>query len=425
MAKGIINSSGFSCHLASALQLIYHCLPSLRQALIGLSGLPLLESPLLRNFARLFAELQRNDDDEPVDPSALYSALRNQKSVESNDLGDSVRILRTLLATIRCEMVKLARSSACFKTLIKILENELDGTMEQILTGRKRSVQRCKVKLCAQASPFPVPVAPSLAAGIDKATIQPQEITGYSWENVEGYDELEVEDSALEYWKTSKTIVFQSIPETLLLHLQRFSLIDGQVQLLANQMDIPYKLEMNKYCLEQSLQREYVLKGGLLHVSDSHKASEDEEAGHYIAIVRLDGRWIILDDEDSTEMSYSEQDILDFLSCRKSSIIQLNSGSSVCPTLLVYTASQEGGKSSAALLSTFSEQLADKLKKQDEEQNWDFSIIGRRVNILWAKGNYYPGTIIAYNEIEGKHKIEYDDGDIKIYNLRNKVIEWI
>lgn len=52
------------------------------------------------------------------------------------------------------------------------------------------------------------------------------------------------------------------------------------------------------------------------------------------------------------------------------------------------------------------------------------SFVGRRVRVRWAKGKYYSGIVASYNPGNGKHIVQYDDGDVREYNLSKKTIEW-
>ena len=433
MPRGITNKSGVSCHLTSALQLIYHCLPLLRKALIGLTNLRNV-APLLRDLGRFFQDLQHddnNDDDvndyqkeNPVDPSTLYRTLENESSLDSNDLGDAVRALRTLLHLVRSEVANHQRqeSSPCFATLGSLLDLELNGYMEQVLIGRQRTTIRRKVSKRVQACPFPVPYASSVKEGLLQATVIPQEITGYSWDNATNYHEMELEDSTFDSWVTSKTSLFQQIPTTLLLHVQRYSIVDGGIEVRTHPLDIPHQLDMNTYCKEKRNDpHEYTLIGCLLHVLDSKKVQDEHDGGHYVALVRLAEQWVLFDDEDSTKLSYLDDSVLDFLSGRTSNV-ELNLGSIVCPTLLVYSTVMD---SKDSIWVTFMEQLNEEIKKHSHELDRELSILGRRAKILWAKGKFYTGTVVAYDAETCKHKVEYDDGDVKEYNLRKKTLEWI
>jgi len=45
--------------------------------------------------------------------------------------------------------------------------------------------------------------------------------------------------------------------------------------------------------------------------------------------------------------------------------------------------------------------------------------------VKWGKGKYYSGIVTLYNPSTGKHRVAYDDGEVKEYVLAKKTIEWI
>ena len=53
------------------------------------------------------------------------------------------------------------------------------------------------------------------------------------------------------------------------------------------------------------------------------------------------------------------------------------------------------------------------------------SVVGKRLRVRWAKGKYYTGVVDSYDESIGKHRIKYDDGDVRDYILERKTVEWI
>jgi hypothetical protein len=52
-------------------------------------------------------------------------------------------------------------------------------------------------------------------------------------------------------------------------------------------------------------------------------------------------------------------------------------------------------------------------------------LVGKRLRVKWAKGKFYSGRITHYDVSTGKHRVMYDDGDVKEYNLAKKTIEWL
>lgn len=59
------------------------------------------------------------------------------------------------------------------------------------------------------------------------------------------------------------------------------------------------------------------------------------------------------------------------------------------------------------------------------EKNWEIldSNIGKRIEIKWSSGKYYPGTITNFQN--GKHEVHYDDGDVRWYYLNEMVMRLI
>jgi hypothetical protein len=63
----------------------------------------------------------------------------------------------------------------------------------------------------------------------------------------------------------------------------------------------------------------------------------------------------------------------------------------------------------------------------DDATNWESnpeSLVNKRVEILWAKGQRYGGYVSEYDASNGKHHVKYDDGDEKWYIMTSKTF-WI
>jgi hypothetical protein len=66
------------------------------------------------------------------------------------------------------------------------------------------------------------------------------------------------------------------------------------------------------------------------------------------------------------------------------------------------------------------------MNRNDEGDGSDFWIhfpqrlVGKRVHISWANGQFYAGKVIKYSAANGLHTIKYDDGEEKMYNMRQK-----
>ena len=49
--------------------------------------------------------------------------------------------------------------------------------------------------------------------------------------------------------------------------------------------------------------------------------------------------------------------------------------------------------------------------------------LGRRIEVKWSSGRYYRGTVTEQSE--DKHKICYDDGDVRWYHLPEMVMRFV
>ena len=52
-------------------------------------------------------------------------------------------------------------------------------------------------------------------------------------------------------------------------------------------------------------------------------------------------------------------------------------------------------------------------------------LVGRRLRVLWKGDMFYCGTVTAYEADTGKHAVTYDDGDVRLYRLAEKTMEWL
>ena len=236
--RGIRNVSGVSCHISSALQVIYHGLPELRQALIHLADAsgggcgrdedndgadaPLTSAQFVYQLGLLFKILSSKDmgvdvsADEvaatpAVDPMALYDVLPS--SLNYRDVGDSATALRVILTTIRLELEELRNSKLEFdKNILKDTSNLLDAclcgstvqriegtmrTIEVVASGKKISklVKRRKPdKERKLTVPFPIPIKgySCLYDALASVTTDAQAINGYDWETVDEYEQSEM-----------------------------------------------------------------------------------------------------------------------------------------------------------------------------------------------------------------------------------------
>ena len=50
-------------------------------------------------------------------------------------------------------------------------------------------------------------------------------------------------------------------------------------------------------------------------------------------------------------------------------------------------------------------------------------LIGRRIGVQWEKGKMYYGKVTRYSSSNQMHTVKYDDGEEKMYNLRQKTFK--
>lgn len=491
MAKGIANVSGVSCHVASALQLLFHGITESKICLAHLAELSdttmtttSKESLFLRELGKLFRDLQEDSSSTTcstaVDPTFLYKSLEALTHIDPYELGDAVTAVRVVLQTIRRCLIALQpsgvdddkrcdRSSPSFpwKKLDSILQKSIfGGTLCQELTGTglpgghlnedsSTTMQRRKSNIKTMTCPFTISTVscPSLPAALAKATTEPSPILGYDWDHAQDYVE-ETIDSTTTYpqrgantvWQTNKTSRLVSLPEHLLLQLQRFVYRDGYVQVLTDEIDVPDELNMAIYmhCDEDMMYHslrpcclQYRLVGAILHTNDepSRAVDDSEKGGHYMTLFRNllrdspDSQWTLLDDENVRLLTDTPSEVFDFLSCRPSTV--LCDKGPCAATLLAYRRICECNDSRVQVdVSEFKESFNfHKSSTRDHsafEADWTkpHDLVGRKLGVRWAKGKFYTGIVASFNKATGKHCVLYDDGDTREYNLRKKTVKW-
>lgn len=441
----------------------------------------------LVELAKLLQKMSASTDDEgstAVDPTRVYKSFESQ--CNPYQLGDSTRALSMLLQKIRSLFLvsgtpaenensdeKIAEAQRNFQSLYKYL---LEGTMQQELVGKrtlgttaeagkKGSIEvRRKRKQIPLTCPFPLDgSSDSVSSAIHEAT-QPIGLRGYNWEGAsDGYEtwselpddtanatsasESDYDADASSDWETTKQISFGTLPSFLLFHLRRFSLVDGRLEASENVVDVPLRINIGGTNTEtrdenvtskpvQKLQA-YKLVGGILHADEGDKEDLDYEGGHYVAVCRLnddtvnDSTWCLFNDEKVTVLTQSVA--MDVLAGRPNA---MPDRPCMRGTLLVYL--KESGDGYSNTLKTLEERFQESLSCMAEEGATFFptkpiptgqtsqpeDLVGNRLRIRWAKGKFYAGKVISYNETTGKHCVEYDDGDIREYKLHKKTIQW-
>jgi Ubiquitin carboxyl-terminal hydrolase len=417
--RGIPNSSGVACHLTSALQLLIHAVPELGLGLLEIAKHDAGGGSMHTNTPSWMMELAHlvkclvSEQDDIMDPTSFYHALTSATTLNPHKLGDAATALRVLLYTIQTT----SSNNALEKLLhLSVTGGRLQQTMMGELVDKGKTIRRTKVKEIPMSSPFVVPGdCSTLSDALARVTVEPQFIQGLHWDHVSDYQDSIRKDLGCDEkeWTTTKTVRFASLPQHLLLHLQRFRYENDNVTLLSSDIDVPDQLDMTAYITDNTNTRscclQYQLQGAILHVSTNEE--EETEGGHYVALVRTsDSHWFLLDDDTIMHMT-DVKHVLDVCSGRPTEMMEEYTNNCCCATVLAYSRTCQCTNTFALL--------------QELRQEQQSSLIGKRLRIRWKSGKYYSGVVVSYNDKSGKHRIDYDDGDVREYTLSKKTIQWI
>jgi hypothetical protein len=417
MVRGINNVSGVSCHLSSALQLMCHALVPLREALIDQYEHPVAQSKELLEFGRLFAALSLESSD-PVDPTSIYKTIERLTSITQHDVGDVSTALSKLL-----EFIRKASPDSIPEWELLLNLCLFGGKTRQTIVGRKSeggaAIIRTKTgKSKSMACPFPlVGTFESVEAALGSA-FQSQVVAGYNWDRSgHVYDEERIQEEAsqvsLDDWTTHKTLHLECLPNFWFLHVERFTYQDGDKTLSNPKVDIPSTLNLSKYLQDDVI---YNLLGGVLHVTED----AIEEEGHYVVLLRVSAEhWILVDDDKCA--SHTQDTALELLGGAKD-----EQGHFLCGTLLVY-GNEADDLEESQILDDLKRKLSEisiaELSNVGVELSED--VVGRRLSVQWTKGKLYTGIVESFDPSTGKHRVRYDDGDVKEYKLAKKTIQWV
>ena len=437
--------SHVSCHLTCAIQLLIHGMQPLCEALVEIGRSKTQRNSFLALLGNLIDEYNNNqshdnnnynnhvnddiddvsEDPPPMDPSRFYKAIKENTSIDPNDIGDAVTAIRRILLAIRAASATTSSASTTTAaTLDELFKLQLRGFVRQDIVGRKGSLQRIKSKDREMACPLPISGRlGSVELGLAHATTSRQCIKEFDWDQVNNYIESDLltdgehdKDDHDDSWETYKVNHFMSLPQCLLLHLERFSYGgDGILCPTIETLNVPLRIDMRNYLSDSDSGSscQYNLHGAILHVLDREGQDDNEEGGHYVSAHLVgDDSWYLVDDEVVSRIP--SVDIIAFLSGRPC----LNAGTKCTYIVVLLLYCCEDADSSPYMLENLRTELAA-LGKSEEH-----SVIGRRLKVKWAKGKWYAGAVSGYDEATGKHSVLYDDGDVRHYNLEKKVIKW-
>jgi len=352
--NGIRNQTGCTCYIASSINLLFHGIPKLRDALINLLIKTLdageekeedtnkldghhetVDMEFLLQLSRLFLSMIENSSGSIVDATSFYQTLRdwNGLPLNLNRQGDAASMMSLIISritnTVQSEFINNNDNRIIQSGLLESLQ-ELEGSTTQTITGeflvygdghptkRRNRIQNPRTF----RGPFPVTVVGNntLVDALAATTILPQPVERFQWSS--GCDDDHGE------WITHRTARFHKTPQHLIFHLKRFHFCDmdyeteeeNLVTKDLHYLDIPLTLDIAEFAnsnSDESYQRHemiYSLQGVICHAG---KKSND---GHYISLINgsvaADNQyaktdsdtWFVIDDEfvsqiDSVELS--------------------------------------------------------------------------------------------------------------------------
>lgn len=406
-------------------------------------------------------------------PRKLYRYLQEADStIDPYGVGDSSSSLSKILhivSDISPDWGKLLTMSVW------------EGTTRQILVGTKQCVQREKrqSKCKRMACPFVIKIHPPLSGSelvtATKQTIrlqdcidgmvEPHIVQGeYPWDNqlpesfVERQIDCTVEDVAKsnddssESWKTTKQVQFEDVPRVWLLHIERpnwrqvdYDSKNGTMTNLKDlvpTVDVPLQLDLTNVLRHRAVEntnKSVTLQGAIVQVryvdEDNHQTTNGDvddhnyDEGHCFTILRnthdesgTTQKWTKLDDENVIPLD--EQQALEMI---RGCIAVTVKGARTCmfASLLVYSPDDEHFDDWTQCINSISKSWTEALVTRQIDGSKKIDLVGRRLQVKWAKGKYYKGTVTAYDERTGTHKITYDDGDVRSYFLEKKTIIWL
>ncbi len=407
MPRGIQNVSGVSCHISCALQLLAHCVPPLISMLQEVR--PLLQGgELFVEMAQFLCDLLSHDDSCPVDPTNLYQLLQRHTQLDPHNVGDVSTALYQLWQVI-------GKQSEEHKAIIDYLVG--GGQTQQFICGKilcgDHAILRTKLgKVKRMACPFPLPLENhiSLATSVNEflhASIETgTKLREYDWDSQpEGsYTDEPVKKVGTdsERWTTTKFMKILQVPRYFFLSLDRFS-YTTEGERIWKHSNVMVSVELQ---IEDAT---YSLKGGVIHVAEE---SIDEE-GHYITILTSSNEcWTLIDDDNCRPID--SETALRWMRGVD------DGGTSYCAVLLAY-----GSESTDSEWYELTSRLLERCRTKFVDWSVPESLVGRRLKMRWAKGTFYEGIVEYYDPATGKHRILYNDGDVREYTLSNKTIEWL
>ena len=224
-------------------------------------------------------------------------------------------------------------------------------------------------------------------------------------------------------WKTTRCLHILQMPRFFLGTLDRFaySPTEGERILKCATMDISAHLTVHG--------QDYRLMGGVIHVSASAESMAEE--GHYVTLMAVKNgddttldSWCFIDDESSRWMDTETAH-------RYLRGTETEDGTYYCAVLVLYSRHYESEEDDDDMMddTTGWTKVAAALRDEYTAIYADWSnpesLVGRKLNVSWAKGRWYSGIVDSYDGTSGKHRVLYDDGDVREYDLQKKTVQWL
>ena len=439
MPRGIVNPTGTACHLSSAILLTYYCLEPLAQSLTWDN-----HDDVSFYLASVWTQLE--DNQVNIDPTLLYRAIQKTLHVQAHDLGDAV--------TSWCRVMQHCRSWCRAWD-----ETVGGGQVHSVLRGYQDYNQQKEAPNFTKSLPIrPMPVPYSIVLddnNVDCSTLvqalenslQPRVVQGgYQWRSPQQQQPATTktdEDCTTQTITTSKTLYWDSLPKYWMIHLDR-----RRQQRSDATCDIPLFLDPTDITFCSVPSASYELQGAILHVTTID--NQEEEDGHYLTLIREPSRQHCHDNtndndentNDTNDQWYCLDDDLVRTVSSTALALQLCTGCPmpvewnddqdddklwVCGFLLVYRSNNNNVDNSIDNTFVRANDTDNNNDKHTNTVDWTrpYTLVGRKLKVLWSKGQWYSGVVASYHPTTGQHEIHYTDGDVKRYQLRKKTIEWL
>jgi len=292
---------GNTCYCNSVLQALYFCLP-LRERILNhffQHGMPHLDyrddqdETLLISFCDLFYSIHSQKKKVGVlGPKKFIQKLRSENSLfRSGMQQDAHEFLNYLLNEIASLLEKQKRLSQ--RDLFRDTNSHGGNTfVHRIFEGILTNETKC---LCCENVTSKDESFLDLSVDIEQNTSITQCLKQFSaTEMLHGRDKFWC-DNCNNKQEAQKRIKIKRLPNVLVLHLKRFKYIEQtqRYKKLAYRVVFPFELRLQNTTDDaRNPERLYQLFAIVIHLGSG------PNQGHYISIIKSNGRWLLFDDEN-------------------------------------------------------------------------------------------------------------------------------